>query len=279
MNATKLITLSLLGVSILFGSYGFAEEEAPKNHIEKIKANEVLRVAVKNNIPGFAYKDPNTDEYKGYEIALATRIAKEIGDNIEVEFTDITTANRNSILDSDYVDCIVSSYSVTEDRKKLYNLSHPYFKDTVTVLVNNKDNIESLKDLEGAKVGVIAQSNSAKSLVKALVDYGYVKADDFDAANFDESQWNNFVSFRIYETYESISDDLSEGKITAFCTDKILLKSFLTPDRHFIKEDFSLQSYAIVTPKNSNLGEFIDKLIVKWSDDGTLDKLLKENTK
>jgi beta-glucosidase/6-phospho-beta-glucosidase/beta-galactosidase/ABC-type amino acid transport substrate-binding protein len=63
--------------------------------LDQIKARGYLVVAVKENVPGFGYRDPQTGEMRGLEIDLARAIAQEIfGDPKKVVFRPAQTHER-----------------------------------------------------------------------------------------------------------------------------------------------------------------------------------------
>ena len=127
----------------------------------------VLRVGVKNAVVGFGFQDTLTGEYSGLEISLAEKIAESLG--VDVEFTAVTAATRTELLDSGDIDCVLATFTITDERKQSWDFSTPYFTDYVTVLVEDKSGISSLADLVDKKVGVSSGSTSAKALVKAMM--------------------------------------------------------------------------------------------------------------
>jgi len=63
--------------------------------LERIKARGYLVVAVKEDVPGFGYRDPETGELSGLEIDLARAMAQEIcGDPAKVVFRPVRTGER-----------------------------------------------------------------------------------------------------------------------------------------------------------------------------------------
>ena len=69
--------------------------------LERIKARGYLIVAVKEDVPGFGYRDPKTGELSGLEIDLARAIAQEIcGDSSKVVFRPAQTQQRLPLLRS-----------------------------------------------------------------------------------------------------------------------------------------------------------------------------------
>ena len=277
MKAIKNLLSFSVAAAVAISSCAFAATPNDVKEIRTIQDNEVLRVGVKNDVQGFSVKDPLSGEYNGFEDSLATLIAKEIGDDVEVEFTAVTAATRSELIDSGDLDCVLATFTITEERKKNWDFSTPYYTDAVSVLVEEKSNIHHLKDLVGKTVGVSSGSTSARELVRAMIENGVLDATGFDPEKFDPSTWTNGVKFHQFDNYPAISTALAADEVQAFCVDKSILNIYKTKGRTFIDEKFAPQQYGVVTKKGSGLSPFIDSLIKKWLADGTIDKLIKEN--
>ena len=55
---------------------------------------------------------------------------------MDVEFTAVTAATRTELLDSGDIDCVLATFTITDERKQSWDFSTPYFTDYVTVLVD-----------------------------------------------------------------------------------------------------------------------------------------------
>jgi putative glutamine transport system substrate-binding protein len=235
----------------------------------------VLNVGVKNAVVGFGFQDTLTGEYSGLEITLAEKIADYLG--VDVEFTAVTAATRTELLDSGDIDCVLATFTITDERKKSWDFSTPYFTDHVSVLVENSSGITTLADLIDKKVGVSSGSTSARSLVSAMIDAGVITGEGFNADTFDPATWTEGVTFQQYEDYPTISTGLSAGEVDAFCVDKSILAIYNTDSRSYIEEEFSPQEYGVATTKGSGLSSVVEELITGWLADGTIDSLIEEN--
>lgn len=258
-----------------------AEETAEAEPVAEVELAEdvqaivdrgVLRVGVKNAVPGFGYQDTLTNEYSGMEIDLAQMIADYLG--VDVEYTTVTAATRGELLDSGDIDCVLATFTITEERKESWDFTTPYYTDAVTVLVEDASGITGLADLVGKTVGVSSGSTSARALVQAMVDAGVVSGDNFDPETFDAATWTEGVSFQQYDDYPTISTALSAGEVDAFCVDKSILSIYKTEGRSYIEEKFSPQEYGIATTKGSGFSALCEELVTGWLADGTIDGLI-----
>ncbi len=254
-----------------------AEEEvaALPAEVQAIVDAGVLKVGVKNAVPGFGFQDTLTNEYAGLEISLAEMIAESLG--VDVEFTAVTAATRTELLDSGDIDCVLATFTITEARKESWDFSTPYYTDYVTVLVESESGIASLADLTDKVVGVSSGSTSAKALVSAMVESNVVSADNFDADTFDAATWTEVVSFQQFDDYPAISTALSAGEVDAFCVDKSILAVYNTESRGYIQDKFAPQDYGVATKKDSAFSAYVEELITGWLADGTVDSLIAEN--
>ena len=255
-------------------SGGLSDPASYGDDVAEIMERGVLRVGVKNAVEGFGYQDTLTGEYSGMEIELANNIAEILG--VEVEFTTVTAATRTELLDSGDIDCVIATFTITDERKLSWDFTTPYYTDYVSVLVQTDSGITTLADLEDKVVGVSSGSTSAKSLVEAMIDAGVISDENYDADTFDPATWTEGVSFRQYDDYPTISTGLAAGEVDAFCVDKSILAIYNTDDRTYIEEEFSPQEYGIATTMDSGMSDLCEDAITLWLSDGTIDALYEE---
>ena len=252
-----------------------ASSEALSADVQAIVDRGVLKVGVKNAVKGFSFQDTLTGEYTGLEDSLAEMIAEHLG--VDVEFTTVTAATRGELLDSGDIDCVLATFTITDERKKSWDFSTPYYTDYVSVLVEDSSGIKELADLKDKVVGVSSGSTSARALVQAMIDAGIITGDGFDADTFNADTWKDGVSFRQYDDYPAISTALSAGEVNGFCVDKSILAIYKTEGRSYIDAEFSPQEYGVATKKGSGFSALCDELVTGWLADGTIDGLIKDN--
>ena len=250
-------------------------DESAAEDVQAIIDRGVLKVGVKNAVVGFGYEDPLTGEYTGMEIELAKALAGKLG--VDVEFTAVTAATRTELLDSGDIDCVLATFTITDERKESWDFTTPYYTDYVSVLVEDSKGIKALDDLVDATVGVSSGSTSAKALVKAMIEKGLISGEGFDEESFDPATWTDGIKFQQYDDYPTISTALSAGEVDAFCVDKSILAIYKTEGRSYIDAEFSPQDYGIATTKGSGLSKLAEELVAESFENGTIDKLVAEN--
>ena len=248
---------------------------ASSEDVQAIIDRGVLKVGVKNAVKGFSFQDTLTGEYTGLEDSLAEMIAEHLG--VDVEFTTVTAATRGELLDSGDIDCVLATFTITDERRKSWDFSTPYYTDYVSVLVEDSSGIKALADLKDKVVGVSSGSTSARALVQEMIDEGVITGEGFNADTFNADTWKDGISFRQYDDYPAISTALSAGEVDGFCVDKSILAIYKTEGRSYIDAEFSPQEYGVATKKDSGFSAVCDELVTGWLADGTIDGLIKEN--
>ena len=237
--------------------------------VQAIVDRGVLRVGVKNAVIGFGYQDPITGEYSGMEIDIAKALAEQLG--VDVEFTTVTAATRTELLDSGDIDCVLATFTITDERKQSWDFTTPYYTDHVTVLVEDSSGIKTLADLKDKLVGVSSGSTSARALTAAMIEAGVIDGTGFDKETFDPATWTTGVSFQQFDDYPGISTALAAGQVDAFCVDKSILAVYKTEGRSYIADEFSPQEYGIATKKGSGFSTYCEDFITAKLADGTID--------
>ena len=226
--------------------------------VQAIVDRGVLRVGTKVDVPNFGYQNPETGEMEGLEIDIAKELAKRLlGDENKITTTGVTAQTRGPLLDNNEVDMIIATFTITEERKKSYNFTDPYYTDAIGFLVKKDSGINSVKDLDGKTIGV-AQSATTK-----------------DAIIEKAKEWGITVNFSEYASYPEINAALASGRVDAFSVDKSILMGYINDTTKILEEGFKPQEYGIATKfDNKDLAEYVNNFIAEIKADGTLDALL-----
>ena len=260
MNPKKItlgliVCLSILALSFFFSSHKTTpkvEQGTPTNdQIQTIIDRGVLRVGVKQDVPNFGYRNPDTNEFEGMEIDIARAIADELG--VEIEFTPVTAQTRGPLLDNGQVDIVIATFTITEERKLLYNFTTPYYTDAVGFLVNKDSQLKTFEDLNGKRIGV-AQGSITRKLISDLAD-----------------QYGITVTFAELGSYPELSVSLRAHRIDAFSVDQSILSGYRGNQSQMMDFRFSASDYGIVTKlSNKDLNDYLNKLIHSLTIDGSL---------
>lgn len=256
--ALLLSALALVGCGGGDTKTGDANGDSPAD-IQAIKDAGTLRVGVKPDVPNFGYKNPDTNEFEGFEIDLSKRIAKEIlGDENAIAFEPVTAKTRGPLLDNGQIDLVIATFTIKPDRLEQWNFTDPYFTDEVGILVKNASGIATLEDLAGKKVGV-AQGATTKDALQALATERGIEG----------------IEYLEFATYPELNAALESNRIDAFSVDKSILTGYLTDDKVILEEGFSPQDYGIAAKKgNDGLTELVQGVLDDMKASGEMDDLL-----
>lgn len=236
------------------GTSSTAGDAAKQVTIADIKEAGVLKVGVKEDVPGFGLRNTETNEIEGFEIDLAKRIAEEIlGDPDAVELTPVTAKTRGPLLDNGEVDMVIATFTITEERKETYNFTDRYYEDAVGLLVKKSEGYSGLKDMDSVTIGVSQSSTTKEAILAEAEQYGID------------------LKFSEYATYPEIKAALDAGRIQAFSVDRSILAGYLDDSTEILSDRFATQDYGIAIKKqNTELAEYTNDLIDKWQKDGAL---------
>ena len=245
-----LLTLPFFGqISALTNNTSDAQLEAG---VQKIVDRGVLRVGVKQDLPNFGYRDPESNQYTGMEVEIAKKVAAELG--VDIEFTPVTAQTRGALLDNGQLDMVIATFTVTEERKELYNFTTPYYTDAVGFLVRKDSKIQSSWEaLDGLTIGVTQGSIQWGLLEEIAAEKGIE------------------LNFRELGSNSEVVVALAAHRVDAFSIDQSILSAFLGKTNELFDLQYQPSEYGIVTKKsNTDLATYLDGLVEDWTEDGTL---------
>ena len=235
-------------------SDGGSKKESSSSAVEAIKERGVLKVGTEDSAIGFGYLNPDTNEWEGLEVDLGKLIADELG--VDVEYTAVTTSTRGQLLDSGDLDLVAATFTITDEIKLSYDFSEPYYTDAQSVLVLKSSGLKTIDDFDGKKIAMSA-GGTEKDSIEAITD-----------ANIEFVEFTDFSEAKMA---------LTAGTVDGFAADSSILLSYLDDDTMYIDTKFSPQPYGVATKKGSDLSDYVNDLVKKWAEDGTLDKLVEDN--
>lgn len=256
MKKFRLIILGLLMAITITGCSGGSSSGST---IDKIKDADVLRVGVKDDRVGFGIRNTETGEYEGYEIEIAKAIAEDIlGDPDKIEYVAVNANTRTNLLDNNEIDCVVATFTITDERKQSWNFSDPYYEDYVGIMCK-KGAYSSLADMDGATVA-IQQSTTSKDAIEAAA-----------------KDLNITLKYNEYSTASECATALNSGVVDAWSIDVTQLMSYQNDDLEILPDRFEPQQFGIATRLNDQeMTDEVEKVIKQLQEDGTLDKWQEE---
>ena len=128
----------------------------------KSTAEDKITFGVAAMYPPFEYKSGN--ELMGFDIDLAKAIAKEL--NKKVEFDEMQFLALFPSLQNGTIDAAISTITVTEERKKNFDFSNPYYFEDISVVYRKDHPVTSKDDMKNAKIACTIGTSNERWLKK-----------------------------------------------------------------------------------------------------------------
>lgn len=247
MNKLKFFIIIILCACICTYAFYF--------HSHENSSMKSITVATNPNWPPLEMLT-SENEVVGYDIDIINAIVEEL--NFEVNFYVIPWSSIFSTLNSNKSDIIASTVTITEERKKKYLFSNPYYEIKQSIIVSNNSTITKAEDLHGKIIGVQVNTSAINALEKIKMDMGID------------------IELKIYENIALVFEDLKSGKLDgAICDDPV--------GRYYAnrKEDFSdFMKVAFIIGEIEELGFVFRLSDTQLADDvNKALKTIKENGK
>jgi glutamate transport system substrate-binding protein len=224
-----------------------------------VKEAGVLRVGGTRTSYLFSQLDETDEGVRGFDAGLYQLLARYIlGDETKYELTQVDSSTRESVLQSDQVDVVFATYSITDARKEVISFAGPYYTSQQAVLVQaGNTDITGVDDLEGK----IVATQSGSTGPDILAEY---------APGATVQEFANDLEARTA---------LELGRVDAYVTDYTLLLNAIVknPDTYEIAGDVfgPEDNYGIGLPLDSDGVEFVNEFLEKIEEDGTWAELWK----
>ncbi len=150
------------------------------------KEAQVLQVGTDTTYPPMEYKDVQTGKIMGFDIDLMDSLAGRMG--LSVEYVEVPFDGITAGLKTNKYDAIISSFTVTPERRQEVDFTRPYLNAGQSIAVRlDEQNINSFADLAGRKIGAQLGTTGeklARSVPKAeVVSFDAISAAFIDLEN------------------------------------------------------------------------------------------------
>lgn len=241
---------------IAFVSVGCATKNGKTDMLNAIIQKDKLTVGISYDSKPFGFRDSD-GQIKGVEADLAREIARRIlGSDKKVEFKQVSPQARMPMVALGEVDMVISTMTITPQRKKIIDFSIPYFVAGQAICVKKDSKIDSHDDLNNRNVIVVLGTTGERNL-------------------------RDFIPNAVMQGYVNNSDALNafkEGKDDAITTDDSILQGFImeNADYKILPIRLSKEPYGIALKKSRDAAEFkkyVDKVLGDIMLDGTLETI------
>lgn len=225
----------------------------------KVKESGVLRVGGVRTSFLFSQLDETDNSLRGFDAGLWQLLANYIlGDSSAYEITQVDSSTRESVLQSNQVDAVFATYSITDSRKEVISFAGPYYTSQQGILVAaGNTEITGVDTLAGKIVATQAGSTGPDILAEFAPE----------------------AEVQEFETDQEAITALVQGRVDAYVTDYTLQLSTMVknPGVYEMAGDAfgPVDPYGIGLPKDSDGVEFVNNFLKKIEEDGTWEQLWK----
>ncbi len=213
--------------TVIFAGIGFALTcltftTASADPLAGIETAKKIRISIDSAAPPYSAID-ESGKYAGSEVEIAQKLAKDLG--FELEIVPTTAANRVPYLLSGKTDLVISTLSITDERKKVIDFSKPYSAIQVVVGAPKAENIAKLEDLVGKQVAVTRGTTNDAEITKAASPGTNIVRFEDDATSI-TALLSGQVGY--YVTAPALLTTVNEKNPVAQLEPKIVLKTNVT---------------------------------------------------
>ncbi|TYA15281.1 amino acid ABC transporter substrate-binding protein [Paenibacillus faecis] len=236
---------------------GNPNQAAGGNSLERIKSKGKMTIGLMGTYAPYNFVNEN-NEVDGYDADLSKEIAKRLG--VEAEFVTGEFSGLIEGLKQGKFDALVSQVTITDERKQSIDFSEPYVKNDVSIIVKeSNNNIQSVEDFKGKKVGVALGTNDEAYLRDEVLP----KVGTFEIVTYNDNL-NALM-------------DLNNKRIDATINNVFALKPLIEKNNLKLKtvgKPLKSDYAGVAMPKNSpELKDAVDQALKEIKEDGTLKTL------
>lgn len=229
-----------------------------KNHnlYDSVMKKDKIVVGISFESKPFGFLDKD-GQVQGFEADFAREIAERLlGDSSKVEFKDVKYQDRIAAVSSGAVDMVISTMTITWNRRWQVDFSIPYFVAGQAICVRKDSKIDSIYDLINKKVIVIIGTTGERD-IKRFAPNVYILS-----YNDNSDAMNAFIN----------------GEADAITTDDALLQGLVAADDKYklLPIRLTKEPYGIAFKKSrqtKTMREKVNEIINEMKSDGTLQAL------
>lgn len=251
MKKVLAMMVSLFMMAAIFSGCG--QKSSTDDSLEKVKKAGVLLVGMHDDYPPMEFRNED-DEKVGFEVDLAKELGKKMG--VKIKFVSNAWDGIFLALNSKKFDVIMSTVSITDERKKTMLFSEPivYGGNAIFVKADNTS-IKNEKDFPGKTIGCEAGS-TAQDIVSKI---------------------SGLRDLKKYNAAPDAFIDLKNGRISAIVTDPMVGDYYSAKEKGVykrLKSTLNKEPIGFAFRKNDKaLRDEFNKEFNALNKDGTLSKL------
>jgi L-cystine transport system substrate-binding protein len=259
-NAVTALSISFVLLAVIMSGCSSAKTNST--------GEKTLLVGTQNDYPPFAYNDAD-NQLTGYDIDVIKEIDKKL-DGYKFDFAPTTWDSIFLSLESNKTQLIADEVAKSPEREQKYLFSDvSYFSaQTVIIVKKGRTDIQSLKDLEGKKVGAVA----GDSYTMLLEEYNKTHDNKI------------ILKYSDVSSPADILESVQNGRVDAYVNDPIMTKATIKKQNlqlEIVGQPIQTDNIGLVFKKDKQgeeLKALIDPILKQLKEDGTLAKLSQKWT-
>ena len=230
------LVVALTGVAAVACSSG-GEVKTPTT-VSGATSGGKLTIGISFDQPGLGYKEGDSSgagSYSGFDVDTAIYVAQALGVPKEnITWVQADPADRETLLENGDVDLVFSTYSITDDRKKVVDFAGPYFLAHQDLLVRrNETDITGPDTLNGRVLCSVTGTTSSQ----------YIK-----------DHYLGKITLTEYPRFSDCVAALANSQVDAVTTDDVILAGFAAQDQYkgklkLVGHGFTDERYGVGIPK------------------------------
>jgi glutamate transport system substrate-binding protein len=222
--------------------------------------NGKITIGISFDQPGLGFKEGDT--YSGFDVETAKYVAKALGvPDTGITWVQADPGNRESLLTEGKADLVLSTYTITEDRKKIVDFAGPYFLAHQDLLVRrNETEITGPDTLNGKDLCSVPGTTSAANVTKF---------------------YQGRINLKELPRFSDCVAALDRSEIDAVTTDDVILAGYATQPQYrgklkVVGKGFSDENYGVGIKKgNTALVDQVNTALKQYVSDGSWEKALQ----
>lgn len=259
LKIKKILISSLALCSSFFCLTSYAQNNVI-NSIDKIKANNKIRMAFRENSSPFSFLDDRRPF--GYSIDICSRVAQklqsEINSNFIIEYVTANEENINNLFETNKIDLDCMAYNNINYNN--YNFTIPYYISGDKILIKNNNNINNLQltdILKNKKISIV-KNTAINQKITAIQNNFKIK--------YQLQEFNDF---------DNASKSFTSEQSDILIADEALLlglkNKMNNSDNYFITQEYlNINPVAIMIRKNDKIKPVLDKIINEMFNNGEI---------
>ena len=263
---TRLLLRLLAGAAIALATAATANAQSTRGTLDKIKASGTISIGYRENATPFSFTEQG-NEPVGFSVDLCREVIAGIRrqlklPELKIKWVPVTIGDRIKMVVDGKVDLVCGSTTNTLSRREVVDFSLPTFIDGGSYIAKSAAKLESIKDLDGKRVGMIAGSSTEKAFAAAATR-DFVKPVIVFVKDHDEG-------FR----------GVQDGKLDAYASDRMILFGLAVTAKvdlkdYFLASDlYSYEPYGFVMRRDPDFRLAVDRQLARLYRSGEIVKIV-----